>query len=194
MATEKTRRIKDLDTLKALGHPLRMKLYRAVYVAGTATASQLAEQVDEAVSLVSYHLRKLATHGLIEEAEPGGDARERWWRRADAAISTRDEDFRDAPESAAVHAALSRMHARQLSEMYESYLDTQAAWPGDWRSATFSSEYLLSLTAEELRRLGDELNEVITKWRVHGQAARESGDAEGRENVAVHTYGFPFRM
>ena len=47
-----------------------MQLYRALCVARTATASQLADQVDEAVSLVSYHLRKLAEHGLIEEAEP----------------------------------------------------------------------------------------------------------------------------
>ncbi|MEQ4715466.1 helix-turn-helix domain-containing protein [Nonomuraea sp. B19D2] len=193
MATEKIRRIKDLDTLKALAHPLRMKLYRALKVAGTATASQLADQVDEAVSLVSYHLRKLATHGLIEEAEAGGDARERWWRSADAGINTRDEDFRDAPESAAVHSAVSRMNARQRGEMYESYLDAQHAWPGDWRSAAFSSEHLLSLTAGELAQLDDELNEIIRKWQAHGRAARESGDTEGRENVAVHTYGFPFR-
>ncbi|WP_431916155.1 ArsR/SmtB family transcription factor [Nonomuraea jabiensis] len=194
MATEENRRIKDLDTLKALGHPLRMKLYRALKVAGTATASQLADQVDEAVSLVSYHLRKLAAHGLIEEAPARrGDARERWWQPADDNISTRDEDFRDAPERAAVHSAVSRMHARQQNEMYESFLDAQSAWPGDWRNAAYSSEFLLSLTADELRRLGDEINEVVTKWRAHGKAAREAGDVEGRENVAVHTYGFPFR-
>ncbi|MFF4616324.1 ArsR/SmtB family transcription factor [Nonomuraea jabiensis] len=194
MATEENRRIKDLDTLKALGHPLRMKLYRALRVAGTATASQLADQVDEAVSLVSYHLRKLAAHGLIEEAPArGGDARERWWQSADAGISTRDEDFRDAPERAAIHSAVSRMHARQQNEMYESFLDTRSAWPGDWRNAAYSSEFLLSLTAEELRRLGDEINEVVGKWRAHGKAAREAGDVEGRENVAVHTNGFPFR-
>ncbi|MEV4011459.1 helix-turn-helix domain-containing protein [Nonomuraea angiospora] len=194
MATEENRRIKDLDTLKALGHPLRMKLYRALKVTGTATASQLADQVDEAVSLVSYHLRKLAAHGLIKEAQArGGDARERWWQPADAGISTRDEDFRDAPERVAVHAAVSRMHARQQNEMYESFLDTQSAWPGDWRDAAYSSEFLLSLTAEELRRLRDEINEVVGKWRAHGKAAREAGDVDGRENVAVHTYGFPFR-
>ena len=81
MTAKEPRRITDVDTLKAFGHPLRMKLYRALYVARTATASQLAEQVDEAVSLVSYHLRKLADHGLIEAAEPqGADGRERWWQ------------------------------------------------------------------------------------------------------------------
>ncbi|TMR91718.1 winged helix-turn-helix domain-containing protein [Nonomuraea basaltis] len=194
MAAEKTHRIKDLDTLKALGHPLRMKLYRALYMAGTATASQLADQVDEAVSLVSYHLRKLAAHSLIEEAEGGrGDARERWWQAAAATISTKDEDFRDAPERATAHAAVTRMHARQQNELYESYLDTQAAWDDAWRSAAFSSEYLMSLTADELSRLGKELNELVVKWRAHGKAAREAGDTEGRENVAVHMYGFPFR-
>jgi DNA-binding transcriptional ArsR family regulator len=194
MAAERTHRIKDLETLKALGHPLRMKLYRALYMAGTATASQLADQVDEAVSLVSYHLRKLAAHGLIEEARrSGGDARERWWQPAATTLSTRDEDFRDAPERAAAHAAVSRMHARQQREMYESYLDTQPTWDDAWRSAAFSSEDLMSLTPDELRRFAEELRELTGKWRAHGRAAREAGDTEGRENVAVHLYGFPFR-
>ncbi|MEU0597639.1 helix-turn-helix domain-containing protein, partial [Streptomyces sp. NPDC006393] len=77
MSREENRYVTDLGTLKALAHPLRMKLYRLLFVTGTATASHLAEQVDEAVSLVSYHLRKLAEHGLIEEAEPrSADARE----------------------------------------------------------------------------------------------------------------------
>ncbi|MFI7697989.1 helix-turn-helix domain-containing protein [Nonomuraea sp. NPDC049480] len=193
MAAEKTHRIKDLDTLKALGHPLRMKLYRALKVAGTATASQLADQVDEAVSLVSYHLRKLAAHGLIEEAQgSGGDARERWWQPV-GPLFTRDEDFRDAPERAAAHTAVSRMHARQQHEMFESYLETQPAWDDAWRSAAFSSEDLMSLTADELLRFHEELRELTEKWRAHGKAAAETGDTEGRENVAVHMYGFPFR-
>lgn len=50
MPSEERRRISDLDTLKAIGHPLRLKLYRALHIKRTATASQLADQVDEAVS------------------------------------------------------------------------------------------------------------------------------------------------
>ncbi|MGW0801659.1 ArsR/SmtB family transcription factor [Nonomuraea sp. NPDC002799] len=195
MPADRTNRVKDLDTLKALGHPLRIKIYRALFVAGTATASQLADQVDEAVSLVSYHLRKLATHGIIEEAPTDrGDARERWWQPTATVISTRDEDWRDAPERTAVHTAVSRVYARQRSEMYESYLDAKPGWDEDWRNAAFSSEYLVSLTADELKVFGQELDELVTKWRAHGNAAKEAGDAEGRENVAVHTYGFPFRI
>lgn len=191
--TEKTHRVKDLDTLKALGHPLRIQLYRALSVAGTATASQLADQVDEAVSLVSYHLRKLAAHGIIEEAEGrSGDARERWWQPVSTVITTKDEDF-DAPERAAVHTAVSRVYARQRSELYERYLDEKQAWPADWRGAAFASECLLRLTPAELERLKEELDEVVVRWRRHGLAAHEAGDTEGRENVAVHANGFPFR-
>ncbi|MEU0566657.1 helix-turn-helix domain-containing protein [Nonomuraea sp. NPDC005983] len=193
MAAEKNRRITDLDELKALGHPLRLRLYRALNVAREATASMLAEQVDEAVSLVSYHLRKLAAHGLIEEADrPGGDARERWWQLAHRGVSTRDRDFRDSPEGVAAHTALSRVAARQREEMYESYLDSQAGWEQEWRDVAFGSESLIWLTASELGQLKGEMEALVAKWQAHGRAAREA-DTEGRENVALHVYGFPFR-
>ncbi|MFF3321812.1 helix-turn-helix domain-containing protein [Streptomyces sp. NPDC002889] len=194
MADRELRRITDIDTLKAFGHPLRMRLYRALFVARTATASQLADQVDEAVSLVSYHLRKLADHGLIEETErQGGDGRERWWQVASEGLTTHDEDFRDDPAEAATHAAVSRLSFEQRSELYRGYLDARSAWDAAWRSASFSSEYLPRLTAGELERLGTELHELIKKYDAIGRAAEEAGDTAGRENVALHMYGFPFQ-
>ncbi|MFD7865917.1 ArsR/SmtB family transcription factor [Streptomyces sp. NPDC057682] len=194
MTRKESRRISDLGTLKALGHPLRMKLYRALYVARQATASQLAEQVDEAVSLVSYHLRKLADHGLIEEAErEGADGRERWWQPASEGLSFHDEDFSDAPEKVATHGAVSRLSFDQHAEMYRGYLDSRRAWSPDWRAASFASEYLARLTAEELASLERELNTTIKRYEAEGRAREEAGDTEGRENVALHLYGFPFR-
>ncbi|MCX4551682.1 helix-turn-helix domain-containing protein [Streptomyces sp. NBC_01267] len=191
---QEPRRITDLDTLKAFGHPLRMRLYRALYIARTATASQLADQVDEAVSLVSYHLRKLADHGLIEPAETqSGDARERWWQVASQSLTYRDEDFSDAPERAATHAAVSRLSFDQHSEMYRGYLDAQSVWPAEWRSAAFSSEYLPRFTAGELAALSREMDELIQKHSDSARAAERAGETDGRENVALHLYGFPFR-
>ncbi|MEU1366103.1 helix-turn-helix domain-containing protein [Streptomyces sp. NPDC005803] len=194
MASNESRRVSDLGTLKAFGHPLRMKLYRALYIARQATASQLAEQVDEAVSLVSYHLRKLADHGLIEEAErEGKDGRERWWQAASKGLSFHDEDFSDAPEKAATHTAVSRLSFDQHIELYRGYLDVNRSWPPQWRRSSFSSEYLARLTAEELAALERELNEVVKRYEEQGRARDEAGDTENRENVALHLYGFPFR-
>ncbi|MGC5413186.1 hypothetical protein ACPXCX_57430, partial [Streptomyces sp. DT225] len=45
------------------------------------------------------YLRKLADHGLIEEADrEGRDGRERWWQPASEGLTFHDEDFSDAPE------------------------------------------------------------------------------------------------
>ncbi|KOG20263.1 ArsR/SmtB family transcription factor [Streptomyces viridochromogenes] len=191
---ERDRRITDLGTLKALAHPLRMNLLRGLTIAQVATASQLAEQVDEAVSLVSYHLRKLAEHGLIEEAEPqSADGRERWWRPASDGVSIRDEDFRDAPEKAAAHTAASRLFAEQRADMYRRWLDERAHWSAEWNRVAESTESNLRLTADELAELNKELLALLRRYDEQGRAADAAGDTDGRENVAVHTYNFPFR-
>ncbi len=191
MATDENRRITELDTLKALAHPLRLRLYRALYQARTATASQLADQVDEAVSLVSYHLRKLAAHGVIEEAgQQSSDGRERWWQVALSSYSVSHKDFSDAPEQAAAYSAFTRLAFREHVELYERYLDEQSAWAEEWRSAAFNSRSLARLTADELRQADEELREVLKKWQAHADAAP---DAEGRENVVLHLFGFPTR-
>ncbi|MEV7191663.1 helix-turn-helix domain-containing protein [Streptomyces sp. NPDC093510] len=189
------RRITDLGTLKAFGHPLRMKLYGALRAGGPATASQLGAQVDEAVSLVSYHLRKLAEHGLIEEAEAQSeDARERWWQAAQDTLSFRHEDFKDTPEGAATHAAVLRGLIAHRREQYETYLDQQAAWGAEWRTAADQSDFLARLNPAELTRLNAEIHALVRAYEEQGRAAEAAGDTEGRENVAVHLASFPFRL
>ncbi|MGA5041077.1 helix-turn-helix domain-containing protein [Streptomyces capoamus] len=195
MAREENRRITDIGTLKALAHPLRLRLYRLLFVAEAATASQLAEQVDEAVSLVSYHLRKLAEHGLVEEAEArSADARERWWQPSSEGVSIRDEDFRDAPEKVAAHLAASRLFLDQRVEMYRRYLDERAHWGPEWNAAARDSEAVLRLTAGELAALQEDLAALLKRYDEQGRARETAGDTEGREHVALHLYGFPFRV
>lgn len=194
MTSQENRRIDDLGTLKAIAHPLRMRLYRALFVARTATASQLAEQVDEAVSLVSYHLRKLAEHGLIEAAEAqSADGRERWWQPSSYGLSIRDEDVRGNPEMAAASDAVGRTINEQRSALHRRFMDERLTWSDEWRSAAISSEWLPRLTAPELAALGQELDALLEKYDRRARAAEAAGDTEGRENVAVHLHGFPYR-
>lgn len=192
---DRDRRITDLGTLKALAHPLRSRLYRNLTVARVATASQLAEQVDEAVSLVSYHLRKLAEHGLVEAAEPrSADGRERWWQPASEGVSIRDEDFRDAPDKAAAHTAASRLFADQRMDMYRRWLEERSGWDEQWNRTAAAAEATLRLTADELAELDQEMLALLRKYEQRGRSAEAAGETEGRENVAVHTYAFPFRV
>ncbi|GGX84296.1 ArsR/SmtB family transcription factor [Streptomyces minutiscleroticus] len=188
-------RITDLSRLKAFTNPLRMQLYRLLYAAGSATASQLAEQVDQAPSLVSYHLRKLAEHGFVAEASGrSADGRERWWQVAsEEGWGFSGSDFADTPEGAAAVGAVTRGILDTRVAQYRAYLDQTSAWGREWTDASFSSESLLDLTPDELAEMSRELEALTRRWRERGRAARAAGDTENREHVSVHLYGFPFR-
>jgi DNA-binding transcriptional ArsR family regulator len=194
-APDRDQRITDLDALKVFTHPLRIRLYRALFIARTATASHLADQVDEAVSLVSYHLRKMAAHGFItEDRDHGTDGRERWWKvSAERGFSFRTADFDDRPEGAAVLAQVTRQLLATRAERYQQFLDQHAAWAREWTNASFSSEYMPLLTADELQQMAEEIGALMQRWTDRGRAAEDAGETEGREHVAVQMYGFPFR-
>ncbi|MBL1084780.1 helix-turn-helix domain-containing protein [Streptomyces actinomycinicus] len=195
MPSEENRRITDVGTLKALAHPLRADLYRLLCLEGVATASQLAEHVDEAVSLVSYHLRKLAQHGLIEEAQPQtGDARERWWQPASDGVSIRDADFRGEPGKAAAHLAATRLFHDQRARHYSRYLDERPTWSAEWNAAVMDNESWMRLTPAELTALKEELVALLRRYDEQGRAAEAEGGTEEREHVALYMYGFPFRV
>ncbi|MEU1286150.1 helix-turn-helix domain-containing protein [Kitasatospora sp. NPDC005856] len=188
-------RITDLSRLKAFTNPLRMQLYRLLYAAGSATASQLAEQVDQAPSLVSYHLRKLAEQGFVTEASARStDGRERWWQVAsEEGWGFRESDLADTPEGAAVVSAVTKGLVDSRAAQYRAYLDQGAAWGREWTDAAFTSEWLIDLTAAELAEMEQELQALGRRWRERGKAARAAGEAAGREHVSVQLYGFPFR-
>jgi DNA-binding transcriptional ArsR family regulator len=187
--------ITDLARLRAFMNPLRMQLYRLLYAAGSATASQLAEHVDGTPSLVSYHLRKLAEHGFVAQADrENDDGRERWWRVAsEEGWGFRDSDFAGTPEGAAAVGAVTRGIFDTRVAQYRTYLDQKSAWGKEWTDAAFTSEWLLDLTPAELAEMNGELEALARRWRERGRAAKAAGDAENREHVSVHLYGFPFR-
>ncbi len=175
-------------------HPLRLRLLYALSAEREATASRLAELVDESLSLVSYHLRELATHGLIEEAPGRSDRRERWWRRAHEGFSFAGSEFAGDPQARGVAVAAKRqMLAHQISRL-ERWIDEDHAWGEAWTDASFSSDSLLRLTAPELAELSAELTAVLQKWAERGRVgAEDRPDEPGREHVLMFIHAFPFR-
>jgi hypothetical protein len=102
-------------------------------------------------------------------------------------------DFRDAPEKAAAHLAFTRLFHEQRGDAYRRYLDERATWPTEWNDAAADSEATLRLTAAELDALKGELLAVIKRYDDKGRSDETAGDTQGRENVVLHVYGFPFR-
>src|SRR4051812_49626096 len=73
------RRLSDPRELQALAHPVRMAIIEQLSISGPLTATELADRLDETPANCSWHLRKLAQHGFVEEAE-GGKGRQRPWQ------------------------------------------------------------------------------------------------------------------
>jgi len=185
--------IRDVRELKALAHPLRVRLYYALSAAEAATATQLAEIVSESPALVSYHLHQLAVHGFVEEAHDlVQDQRERWWRPAGPGFSWSPNDFDSAEGQRAVAATVKRLfQANQLARLRE-FEDKQLDWGPQWTDASFASDSLLRLTHEQMTQLHEELLGTLHKWVAIGQDADRDAVAR-REHVMVLLYGFPFR-
>ena len=78
---------------------------------GPATATALAATLGTNTGATSYHLRKLAAVGLVEETGEGR-GRERWWRAATEMHGWTERDVADDPDGRAASDWLRRHYLR----------------------------------------------------------------------------------
>src|SRR5687768_13481881 len=107
---DNVRRVADLATLRAVAHPLRVRLLAALRSDGPATASELGRRFGESSGSTSYHLRQLARFGFVEDDPEQPNARDRRWRALHGFTSWRESDFADDQEG---RAAIRFLRARQ---------------------------------------------------------------------------------
>ena len=78
--TEDRTIVPNARQLRALTHPVRLRMLGMLRIDGPATATSLAERLGLNTGATSYHLRQLAEHGFIEDDAAQGSGRERWWK------------------------------------------------------------------------------------------------------------------
>ena len=143
-------RLTDPRALRALAHPIRLRLVGLLRVEGRLTATRAAELLGESNASCSFHLRQLAKYGLVEEAG-GGKGRERPWRAT--AMFTDWPSHSDDPELAAAGDLLSSMIAERYFERLMRWLDTKPTESPEWQEAAIFGDTMLYLTDEELADL-----------------------------------------
>ncbi|EIE98226.1 helix-turn-helix domain-containing protein [Saccharomonospora glauca] len=184
--TEDAKRL-DVGSLRALAHPLRLRLLDLLRMDGPATATKLAERVGETSGNVSWHLRQLAAAGFIEEDSERGNRRERWWRARHRYTSVRDADFRDDPEARRSLVALKSHTLAQQMRRAEEFL--HGDWDDAWHDAAGIGHWVLRLTPDELLALGREVAAVLERY----EARPRDGRGEKAEDVIVQVQAFPRR-
>ena len=81
--------ISDPKAIRALAHPLRLDLLQLLGAGGPATAAQCGRILGVSQASCSFHLRQLAKYGLVTDAGPGPDRRERRWQVLDPRLTVR---------------------------------------------------------------------------------------------------------
>ncbi|WP_026218062.1 winged helix-turn-helix domain-containing protein [Embleya scabrispora] len=177
----------DARSLRALAHPLRMRLLELLRLDGPATATHLAARVGDSTGTVSWHLRHLAEHGFIEDVPERGTRRERWWQ---AVVRPRDlhtSEFRNDPESRGALDVYLREFLRQQGErMVESFADADAMGPEWVRARTVSDWSGVRLTADQLAELSRRVIELVN------EAVRQP-EQPGAPTIVLQFQAFPRR-
>jgi len=178
----------DARTLRAIAHPLRLRLLNALREFGPATASQLGDRLGESSGATSYHLRQLAESGLVEDAPELGKGRERWWRSVHDGSMFESSDFRthaDPEVRGAIDFVLHEMAAAHAQEL-STWLGTMDEWPQEWQRSWDMSDFKLRLTPELAREMAQKVHEVMESYR-----DRVPEDTEGSAVVRTHLHAFP---
>lgn len=178
----------DSRALQVLAHPLRSRLLSTLRAGGPATATALAALLSTNTGATSYHLRKLASVGLVTDTGEGR-GRERWWRAATVMHSWTERDVAADPDGRAATDWLRRHNFQAFTERYASWLEDQASWPLEWQDAAGASDYLLLVSPARLRELAAEAHELFERYRRADDL--DPGPDGGAEQVAVYLHAFP---
>ncbi|MDH2442513.1 helix-turn-helix domain-containing protein [Amnibacterium sp. CER49] len=170
-----------VEALKALAHPLRVRLFSALSSYGPATASALAARLGESSGSTSYHLRQLERHGFVREDVSRGNARDRWWERVPGPIELESASEAAGPAGALIEAEFQKVENERLAD----YLRARDEQPEEWRRATQISSATLRLSADELLELGERFDLLIDRYR------GRPDDGRGRRRIDVHFRAFP---
>ena len=180
--------VQDPIRLRALAHPLRMRLLGLLRIEGPATASGLAKRLGESSGSTSYHLRQLARHGFIEVAPELGRGREKWWRSRHQETVVRPSDFAGSTESRLVATAFQHQVLQTHTHIAAQYLDEQETWSAAWSDAAGLNDRWVRLTPARLRELIDDIEHLIAE-----AALPDGSEAEDAEQVALMFHAIPVR-
>lgn len=177
--------INDPERIRALTHPLRLRLLDLLAERGELTATQCAELTGESVASCSFHLRMLEKYGFIERAEARG--REKPWKaRSTGGYATGIDP--DVPGSLQATSELARITFQQRSQSLWNALERLNEEPPEWLDATRLMNSAFWATAAEAAELGDQIMALFERFegRRDDQATRPDGARRVRVMTTMH--------
>ncbi|MDO5684709.1 MAG: winged helix-turn-helix domain-containing protein [Bifidobacterium sp.] len=181
--------------LLAISNQSRMRILGLLRMDGPLSVGRVSEQTGMAPGSVSFHLRKLAEAGMAAKITPEhADARTSWWKATYRAM-------RPAPSEdnrlTGAQYAYRRAVAVTYESLYERYLDALNDLPDQWRAVGMCEDRSMELTPQEMDQMCHELDELVHRWQLRAQTAREQDKrntqtADEVKRVQVVMQAFPW--
>ncbi|WNI20496.1 helix-turn-helix domain-containing protein [Streptomyces sp. ITFR-16] len=168
--------ITDPQAMRALAHPVRLAILERLQRHGPATATQLSPDVGATPSVTSWHLRHLAGFGLVRDAEPGPDRRQRRWEAVARGFRFEAPEDPHDEEGAAAARILSR-------ELFLRSGDLPNRWAAEvepvlepaWRGRAGVAHTRVVVSADELGAIEDAMERVLAPYVTRDEADRPAG-------------------
>jgi DNA-binding transcriptional ArsR family regulator len=177
--------------LKALAHPLRVRIYDLLSERGPQTASTLAELIGETSGATSYHLRALAAQDLIREVPDRGTARERWWERPKGRINLPGPSDATTPASRAAAQIVTAEFMRLRHQTLMDYLNRPESEQAEgWQDAGLVMTTMLDITPEQMAEVSRQLSDVVDA-AIERYAGQESLPGTRRVTLRAEIFDLP---
>lgn len=187
MAEQEQLIINDPERIRAVAHPLRLKLLDLLKDHRELTATECAELTGESVASCSFHLRMLEKYGFIERAEPRG--REKPWRLVGSGSYATGVDP-EVPGSLQATVELGKLTFAQRAQGLWAAMERLDREPQAWMEATRLMNASVWATAEEARALADEISDVLDRYTGRDDPGERPAGAR-RVRVVTAVYSDP---
>jgi DNA-binding transcriptional ArsR family regulator len=179
--------INDPRLIKALAHPLRVRILSILETRDMASPNEMADELGVSLGVMSYHVRRLHALGFLElvKRTPRRGAIEHHYR-AKARPHVTDEGWAETPsivKRAMVGASLQQING---------FINSAAAQGGFDRGDAHLSRTVVALDEEgwkelagELARLMERVDQLQDESLERVKAAGEDGEAALRRSAAV---------
>jgi predicted transcriptional regulator len=162
---DQTLDVADPIRLRALAHPLRLRLLRLLREHQPVTGAQLAELTGESTASISYHLATLAKHGFVEhDPGPAPTRRHKPWRTTYQSLRIEslptDGPPINSPEGVILASLLDETRRQQ-----DDYVHGRSDLPRELREVGTFEMTDLTLTVQEFEELSEAVQQAIGRFR-----------------------------
>jgi DNA-binding transcriptional ArsR family regulator len=189
------------EQLRALTHPIRLRLLGLLRLEGSQTATDLSRTTGLSTGSTSYHLRMLAKYGFIEQDQKLSIGKKLFWRSVNTATvtNTPQQDDPDAESKLDAMYGFQQMVAAEYSRQILSASEQWQTLPLEWQNASTLSDFPIRVTANEAQEIMHRVAAILLK-EMHDHPLHSNDSDEASESdtdtqaFSIQLLGFPVKI